>query len=247
MSLQDRLSALITALGADIKLLLGGGAYTPVEVTASRSITVDDLGKTLVVASSSPVVLTFGAGIGAGRWVNVIRAGTGTVQLVADTGYTSTPVGPTLRAVGSAASAIMLAGTAWSFVGDFPGTAGSGGSLIGTRVVTGTTDIPTDDDRDLIIRYQNDTGTAVTVNAGDFVANDTYHVLAEGDGDVTLTAGAGQTFIPTGTKTLPTGKAASLVYLGANTWLVVGGFAESGGGADPVTTFANGMIWSMGA
>ena len=103
------------------------------------------------------------------------------------------------------------------------GGGGGGGGLAGTRIVTGTTDTPTATDKDKLVRYQNSGTTTVTLAAGSFASLDEVNLNAEGGG-VLIVPDGGQTFIPSGNKTLPPGQAATAIYLGSNTWVLIGGF-----------------------
>jgi len=114
------------------------------------------------------------------------------------------------------------------------GEVAAGGGLQGLRVITGTTDTPTAADVDYMMRYQNAGTTAVTLTAGSIPALSVIHALAEG-GTITINPGAGQTFIPAGSPYMTQGNACSFVYLGGNTWVIVGGIEggevpEAGGG-----------------
>ena len=104
------------------------------------------------------------------------------------------------------------------------GVGGSGG-IVGLRVISGTTDTPTNTDKDKLLRCQNSGTTTLTITAGSFAADDMVHVSAEGAGGVVLSPGSGQTFIPAGAQTLPAGRVATLVFLGSDTWLVAGGLS----------------------
>ena len=101
------------------------------------------------------------------------------------------------------------------------------GRYTARRDVAGATDTPTSADVGGLVVYGSAVPVAVTLDATGFTALTGYDIIA-GVGAVTVSGAAGVTLLPAGSQTLRTnGSGASIVYLGSNTFWVIGDL-ESG-------------------
>ena len=126
MSLQTRLSALITAIGADIKALDAADKSmgTPNAKTASYTLVLSDAGKAVQVTTAAASTVTIppnsSVAFPVGTVIEIDQMGAGTVSVVAGAGVTVRSRNGLLNLGGQYAAATIrkIATDEWLLVGD---------------------------------------------------------------------------------------------------------------------------------
>lgn len=208
---------------------VGAGGYSSTRTVSGTSDTptAADVGTLIQSGNASATNFTINStGLSEFDSFDVLQNGDGQLTLTPDSGMTFIPSGAqALRTKGSAASIAYLGGDTFLVVGDFEGGASSGASAeySSDRVVSGTSDTPTSADVGNLIRTTSASPTTLTISSSGLTQFNVIDVLADGDGQVTLSPDAGMTFIPSGSQILRAkGSGASIVYLGSDRFWVVG-------------------------
>lgn len=102
------------------------------------------------------------------------------------------------------------------------------GRYTSNRAVSGTSDTPTVADVGGLVRSTNAAATSFTITSAGLSTSQSFDVLQDGDGPLTLTPGASMTFLPSGAQTLRTkGSGATVTYLGSDRFWIVGDLASA--------------------
>lgn len=102
------------------------------------------------------------------------------------------------------------------------------GRYTSNRAVSGTSDTPSVADVGGLVRSTNAAATSFTITSTGLSTSQSFDVLQDGDGPLTLNPDTGMTFLPSGAQTLRTkGSGATVTYLGSNRFWIVGDLASA--------------------
>lgn len=102
------------------------------------------------------------------------------------------------------------------------------GRYTSNRAVSGTSDTPNVNDVGGLVRSTNASATSFTITSSGLSTSQSFDVLQDGDGPLTLTPDSGMTFLPSGAQILRTkGSGATVTYLGSDRFWIVGDLASA--------------------